>query len=315
VTPPITASVAAALILAVVAMAGTVGGANSQEPYPVPTAAAGDFSGLVTIPDGRRLYLECRGSGLPTVIFEAGLRSRGDIWNWSADGGSDTGVFPRISPFTRACIYDRPGTLARYPDISRSDPVPMPRSTGQIAVDLHALLAAAGVPGPYVLVGASTGGLIAREYASFYPAEVRGLVLVDAICEAMQGLMKPSQFARYDLYYLQSPSADAAQYENLEAIDFYRSFAEEKPRRRSPRRLTTVVISAQYGFGTPAGVSRRFAGIVNRTWKRSQRYLGSLHPKTKRVIARGSGHQVHVNRPGLVARMVLAVVGAARTRG
>ena len=112
-----------------------------------------------------------------------------------------------------------------------------------------------------------------------------------------------------------APSADAARYENLEGIDFYRSFAEEKPRRRTPRRLTTVVISAQYGFGTPAGVSRRFAGIVNRTWKRSQLYLASLHPKTKRVIARGSGHQVHVNRPGLVARMVLGVVGEAQTRG
>jgi pimeloyl-ACP methyl ester carboxylesterase len=274
--------------------------------------ADGDFAGRVAIEGGRKLYIECHGSGSPTVILESGLRSRGDIWTWSVEG-DDTGVLPRVSPFTHTCIYDRPGTLAHYPYVSRSDPVTMPRSTGEAVADLHALLSTAGVPGPYVMVGASTGGLIAREYASLYPAEVSGVVLLDAISEAMEGLMKPGQFARYNQYYLQSPSPDAAQYEDLETIDFYRSFLEMKPRRRSPRRLPTTVISADYGFGTPAGVSRRFAGIVNQTWKRSQRYLVSLHPRTKQVIAAGSGHQIHVNEPELVARYVLGMV--ARVRG
>lgn len=295
------AMIALALVTAPAASGQTTGSASD-----------GDLAGRVAIEDGRKLYLECHGSGSPTVIFESGLRSRGDIWTWSVEGDG-TGVLPRVSPFTRTCTYDRPGTLAHFPYVSRSDPVPMPRTTGEAAVELHDLLAAAGVPGPYVLVGASTGGLIAREYASVYPAEVSGMVLVDAISEAMEGLMKRSQFARYNLYYLQSPSPDAAQYEHLEAIDFYGSFAEMKPRRRSPRRLPTVVLSAQFGFGTPAGVSRHFAGIVNRTWKRSQRYLASLHPRTRWVIAYGSGHQIHVNLPGLVARYVLGLV--SRTRG
>jgi pimeloyl-ACP methyl ester carboxylesterase len=275
------------------------------------SASDGDFAGTVAIEGGRKVYLECHGSGSPTVIFESGLRSRGDIWTWSEEGDG-TGVLPRVSPFTRACTYDRPGTLAHFPYVSRSDPVPMPRSTGDAAIELHELLATAGVPGPYVLVGASTGGLIAREYASLYPAEVSGLVLVDAISEAMEGLMRPGQFARYNLYYLQSPSSNAAQYDHLEAIDFYRSFAEMKPRRRTPRRLPTVVLSQDYGFGTPPGVSRHFAGIVNRTWKRGQRYLASLHPRTKQVIAYGSGHQIHVNLPGLVARYVLGLVTKVR---
>jgi pimeloyl-ACP methyl ester carboxylesterase len=275
-------------------------------------AGPGDFYGQVEIEGNRDLYLECHGSGAPTVVFVSGLRSRGDIWDWSVEG-PDTGVLPRVAPYTRACLYDRPGTLAHYPTVSRSDPVSMPRSTGDAAVELHELLAAAGVPGPYLFVGASTGGLIARAYASFFPAEVSGLVLVDAISEAVRGLMKPAQFARYNLRYLQSPSADAAQYEDLEAIDFYRSFAEMKPRRRSPRTLRSVVISAEYGFGTPGGVSKRFAGIVNRTWKRAQRYLVSLRPRTKHVIAYGSGHQIHVNEPGLVARYVLGLV--TRLRG
>jgi pimeloyl-ACP methyl ester carboxylesterase len=271
----------------------------------------GDFAGRVEIPGGRELYLECHGSGSPTVIFEAGLRSRGDIWTWSREG-AETGVEPRVSPFTRTCFYDRPGTLAHFPYVSRSDPVPMPRSTGEVVADLHALLTAAGVPGPYLMVGASTGGLIVRQYASTYPMEVSGLVLVDAISEAMQGLMRPSQFARYNAYYLQSPGEDALQYKNLEEIDFYRSFAEEKPLRRWPRRLPTVVLSADYGFGTPKGLWHGFGKLVNRTWKRSQVYLSKLHPRTKRVIAFGSGHQIHVNRPELVARYVLGMVARAR---
>src|SRR3954451_6861459 len=138
-----------AIALAAIALAAvcpTVPSAAGQ------AAGPGDFAGRVEIPGGRHLYLECHGSGSPTVIFEAGLRSRGDIWNWSREGYA-TGVLARVTPFTRACVYDRPGTVARYPYVSRSDPVPMPRSTGDVVADLHALLSTAGVTAPYVLVG------------------------------------------------------------------------------------------------------------------------------------------------------------------
>src|SRR5262245_24814906 len=284
----------------------------AAQPARAQSAAAADFAARVQIPGGRHLYLECHGSGSPTVIFEAGLRGRDDVWYFSRAHGFGGGVFPRVSAVTRACLYDRPGTLARFPDVSRSDPVARRRSTGEVVSDRHAVLTTAGVPAPYVMVGASTGGLIVRQYASLYPGEVNGLVLTDAISEAMKGMMRPGQFARYNVRYLQSPGENALQYKDLEAIDFYRSFAEMKPRRHSPRRLPMVVISAEHGFGAPEGVGRRFAELVNRTWKRSQLYLASLHPKTKRVVAFGSGHQVHVNRPGLVARYVLRMVARSR---
>jgi pimeloyl-ACP methyl ester carboxylesterase len=286
-----------------------LGGASSAAAQSA--AGAGDFAGRVEIPGGRSLYLECRGSGYPTVIFEAGLRSRGDVWTGSRQGAG-TGVAPRVARFTRVCFYDRPGTLAHFPSVSRSDPVPMPRSTGEVVGDLHALLTAAGIPGPYVMVGASTGGLIVRQYAGLHPGEVSGLVLVDAISEGMERFMRPAQFARYNARYLQSPSADALQYDHLEAIDFYRSFAEMTPLRRTPPRLPAFVLSASYGFSVPPGVGRRFGALVNRVWKRSQVYLARLRLQTKRVVAFGSGHQIHVNRPALVTRFVLRLVARAR---
>ena len=298
-----------ALALTVAALLAPGTGARAAFPGP---ATSGDFAGLVTIPDGRHMYIECHGTGSPAVIFEAGLRGRGDFWEFSVYGPPGTGVFNRVAGFTRACIYDRPGTMVGINHLSRSDPVPMPRSTGEIVTDLHDLLFAAGVAGPYVIAGGSTGGLIARQYTSRYPGEVAGLVLVDAISERVQGLMKPAQFARYNEFYLQNPSAEARQNPHLEAIDFYRSFAEMRPKRRPPRQIPMAVISSQYGFPPQPGVTAGFASLVNRVWRRAQAWLARLEPKVKRVVAKGSGHLVSINRPGLVTRMVSRVVTAVR---
>jgi pimeloyl-ACP methyl ester carboxylesterase len=301
-----------AVSLGLIALAGTVllasagTDARAQDGYGTPPS--GDFAGLVRIADGRHFYLECYGTGSPTVILEAGLRGRGDIWSYSKAGGEGTGVLPRVASFTHVCRYDRPGTLSGPNALSRSDPAPMPRSTGSIVADLHELLTAAGVPGPYVIAGSSTGGLIARQYASTYPDDVLGLVLVDAISEAVQSQLKPQQFALYNLYYLQSVSDEAARYRDLEEIDFYRSFAEMRLRPRPPHWIPIAVISKGKGFGTPAEVTRRFGRIVNVAWKRAQIYLASLEPEIRQITARGSGHQVHVHRPGLVTRMIRRVI-------
>jgi pimeloyl-ACP methyl ester carboxylesterase len=302
------------LCLGVVAPAAAAGQAWAMPPASASgVATEGDFAGPVTVYGTRDMYLECHGVGSPTVIFEAGLRGRGDIWNYSTDGGFGTGVLPRVVPFTRVCTYDRPGTLLGLQAVSRSDPVPMPRTTGAIVTDLHELLGDAGVAGPYVFVGASTGGLVARQFTSIYSAEVVGMVLVDAISEAVEGRMKPGSFALYNQSYLQSPSPQAATYKDLEAVDFYGSFAEMRRKRRPPFWIPIVVLSSDIGFGVQGGVTPRFARMVNNAWKRAQLYLASLEPGIKRLVARGSGHQIALNQPGLVARETLRVVDAVRT--
>ena len=107
-------------------------------------------------------------------------------------------VFDGVAAFTRVCAYHRPGTIAGS-QRSRSDRAPMPRSAADIVADLRALLAAAGVHPPYVLVGHSFGGLVVRLFVSTVPQdEVVGLVLVDAaqeeFCMKLKALMTPEQW-------------------------------------------------------------------------------------------------------------------------
>lgn len=119
---------------------------------------------------GWRLHLNCtgtRGGPTPIVILESGA---GDFSvDWSL-------VQPDIARFARVCSYDRAGS-------GWSDLGPRPRTMHQIAYELHTLLGKGGEPPPYVLVGHSYGGALVRVYQSMYPAEVVGMVLVEAMSD------------------------------------------------------------------------------------------------------------------------------------
>jgi pimeloyl-ACP methyl ester carboxylesterase len=114
--------------------------------------------------NGHSLYLECSGRGTPTVILFNGLGERASSW---------ARVRPNVDGTTRICTYDRAGE-------GRSGTAPGRQDGRQLAVDLHALLAVAQVPGPYVLAGHSVGGTYALVYAHEYPSQVAGVTLVDS---------------------------------------------------------------------------------------------------------------------------------------
>lgn len=124
-----------------------------------------------------KLNLDCSGKGDPTVILDSGGGVPAVGW---------IKVQPEVAKFARVCSYDRAG-------YGWSEPGPLPRTSLQIARELNALLAAAGEPGPYVLVGHSFGGFNIRVYTGLYPRDVVGLVLVDASHEdeeeRIQGLL------------------------------------------------------------------------------------------------------------------------------
>jgi hypothetical protein len=83
-------------------------------------------------------------------------------------------------------------------------------------------------------------------------------------------------------------------------------------RPRPLRQIPMLVLSSEFGFGNQGGVLPGFARLVNNVWKRAQVRLAELEPGVKRLIAYGSGHQISLNEPGLVARMILRVVKAVR---
>src|SRR6266516_6167764 len=114
---------------------------------------------------GRRLYVHCTGSGSPTVVLVSGLAETSVYWGgWIA---------PAVAQNTTVCVYDRAGQ-------GRSDPPVSPQDGAAVATDLHTLLANAQIPGPYVLVGHSTGGAYIRVVAARYPDQVAGMVMLDS---------------------------------------------------------------------------------------------------------------------------------------
>ena len=115
------------------------------------TAASPDFTGRVDIGGGRKMFVECRGVGAPTVVLVSGLDAAADLWHRPEQ--RDPTVFTGVATFTRVCAYDRPGTPLGSGLPSRSDPVAQPTTPKNAVEDLHAVLRAAHVHGPYVLVG------------------------------------------------------------------------------------------------------------------------------------------------------------------
>jgi len=294
------------LCLAVIAI-GSSGSLHAVAAGP----ASGDFAEAVEIDGGRKLYLECRGAGSPTVVLEAGLRNRADIWSVQPDQGE--AVLPAVAGFTRVCAYDRPGTTLGAEQLSRSDPVPMPRTAKDTVADLHALLEAAAVPGPYVLVGHSTGGLIIRLYASTYPKDIAGLVLVDAIPEGVQTAMTPEEWTLYDRLLLTEPPAAITYYKDLEAIDFDASF--EQMRRATPLSpLPLIVISKGRPFELPSDLPAGLPAAVEKAWLAGQGELASLLPDTPHIIAAKSSHYVQIEQPQLVIDAIKQVVEKIRAQ-
>lgn len=116
----------------------------------------------------RKVRVRDEGAG-PSIIFEAGFWSTLDSWS---------PVIPDVAKFARAFAYDRAG-------LGGSDAVAGERSYAQLMTELHQLLEHEKVPPPYVFVGHSYGGLLARVFFRMYPREVKGIVFVDPMNEVV----------------------------------------------------------------------------------------------------------------------------------
>lgn len=259
------------------------------------------FAGLVDIKGGRQVYMACQGKGSPTVVFISGGAGSHEDWTHLLNAGgelkpSDSAVFPQVGKFTRVCAYDRPGTVRFDGKLSPSTPVQQPTTAHEGAADLHALLKAAKQAGPYVLVGWSWGGLIARQYASDYPNEVSGLVLVDPASEFLEDTLTPAQWSTLVRLGTQPP-------EGVEGVDYGNS--APLLRAASPMRsVPSVVLTSDACFELLPNES------TCQAWPEAQNLLVA-HLDAEHITRTASDHPIQIRNPELVLDSVRQVVKAA----
>lgn len=270
----------------------------AQQPGEAPTGQMIDIG-------GHKMFIHCEGplSSPITVVFESG-------------GGGAAKDWSRVQPLlvnVRTCAYDRAGS-------GWSEPGPLPRTMRQEVFELHELLKAAKVHGPYVLVGQSLGGLLVRLYSQHYGKDVVGIVLVDPTNESsMLGSMRYGGWARirekatgYPIPEPRLNLKDSVKYDPN--VDF---LAEEfqlmyLSRQANPRTLgdrPLVVLAAGKRTKPPGTSDELWREIV--TEKEEQvRGLTQLSSNSKFLQDPASGHAIQNDNPELVARSIEEVIQA-----
>ena len=285
-----------------------------------------DFAGLVDIGGGRQMYMECQGTGYPTVVFVSGAGDRTETWSKTLDT-SEQAVLPAIAQTNRVCAYDRPGTFLVTGDAiedfepSRSDPVPQPTTLQDGVADLHALLKASGERGPYVVVGHSMGGAMARLYASEYPQDVSGLVLIDYTPYDARKSMTDEQWELWKPL-LGSPSEEElALYPDLEWFDSQLNL--QQALAAAPLKpMPLIVLSADEPLDlTPyvedgslpltADQAEAFGKLLFQAFVDARADLVSQVPGARHITNTHSGHYIHQEQPQLVIDSIREVVDAA----
>jgi pimeloyl-ACP methyl ester carboxylesterase len=305
-------------ILALAAVGGgyqTVGEATDSNAMPA--------TGRLIDVGGHRLYLNCVGSGSPTVVLEPGAGGTSSQLGW---------ITPAVASSTRVCVYDRAGR-------GWSEAADSPQDGARIATDLHTLLHRGGVPGPYVLAGHSFGGLYVRIFAAHYPDEVAGLVLVDstapkgpaesvvpprleggsddlvdrgstvASLSARVGLTRV--LAQFDLGSLPSQSRDDVRVSTAQA-SWVRSTAEEYLRAGASMQEAA---SLRDFADKPLFVLTAGEGHPE-SWVREQNDAAALSSNSVHEVIDGATHTdlvLEEQYAAATARAVLAVVDSVRT--
>ncbi len=263
-----------------------------------------------------KLHLLCKGRTAPTVVIEQGAGEPSRFWEHVQD---------RIAEFASVCTYDRAG-------YGWSDPVEAGRTITDRAEELHTLLTNAGIPGPYILVAHSYGGLIVRCFAHNHPNQTAGLVLVDTPDDAtifrrdvlnfyarIRLMNKAVQLAasfgvlrllshwfRLDhagLSFVRPVEYAAAgdDLASLERVDF-RTTNSEGPGNFGDLPLAVIT----HGQPFPGPFS-----ILENGWSEGQERLARLSTNSLLIVAKNSNHMIQIDEPGLVVDVIRSVHAAA----
>lgn len=284
-----------------------------------------DFAGLVDLRGGRQIFMQCRGSGSPTVVLIAGKGNDAGDWSQILDPNdpirndpldqvgaglghlydSNSAVFPSVSKFTRTCAYDRPDTRLTGTELSTSRS--QPHTVDVDVNDLREVLAAANEQGPYVLVAHSYGGFVSELHARTYPSDVAGMVMVDAASSRLGQAVSVAKLTVWDqTNRLTSPQSP----EGVEVLDALTKLEAAGPIPELP----TIVLTADKPYRTdllPSDIVD--ASVTFADWLAGQDLLAPyLH--AKHITNTNSGHHVYLYSPQLVIDAIRDVVDLIRAQ-
>lgn len=324
----------AVVVLALVALLLLVG-LGYESVARVRVARAHPAPGALVDLGGRRLHVDCRGQGEPTVVFEAGLDTFGSL-SWSQ-------VHDSVAAFTRACAYDRAG-------IMWSDPADGPHDAEQVARDLWAALDARGEQAPFVLVAHSLGGPYALVETRDHPDRVAGLVFVDASHPDQLERFKPvldtrqaqermlrwvpiaARLGLVRLFFRQDPAQSptapvhAIELNNafagrslpslvLEGKAMEATFREAGAARDLGARPLVVLTARKPPSSTELatmGMTREQSDRIRAIWDSLHQEEAAFSTRSTRVRVPDASHYIQFDRPDLVIEAVRRVVDSVR---
>ncbi len=266
---------------------------------------------------GYSLHLNCVGRGSPTVILETGLGGMSVEWY---------SIQHQLKQHTKICAYDRAG-------YGWSETSSQPRTTENIVHELHTLLHVANIPGPYVLVGHSFGGYTVQHFASLYPQETAGVVLVDASHPEQVdrfkkiGLIvaptrkvthikfnKPRLPAHYpvDMRYIALQQMQDSNTMNAIAEEYihFKQSAQQVANSMSLKSTPMIVLTR----GIPGWQRIRHGRKFEQLWQKLQSELTDLSSRSSHLVANKSGHHIHLDQPDLTVATISRLVELARNK-
>jgi pimeloyl-ACP methyl ester carboxylesterase len=212
------------------------------------------------------------------VVLEAGAGNDAKTWR---------DVLTPIAQFAHVCAYDRQG-------LGSSERTSGPQGIVDVVDTLHALLGSAAEPPPYVMAGHSWGGPLVRLYATRYPVEVRGMVLIDSSHED-----QVKRFAALDA----DPTPADPPRPGAEQIDL-EGMAREMTKAPWHANIPLVVL-------THAPLNDEPGDPHGAIWQELQRELATRSPQAEQIVAQRAGHYIQNQEPGLVIDAVRRVVAKA----
>ena len=260
-----------------------------------PTVArpSADVDELVTV-DGAKLHVRCVGSGATTVVLIAGFGDAGD--NWSA-------IEAPLADHARVCSYAHFGT-------GTSDPPPAVQTFTSRAAQLRSVLRDLGDDGPFVVAGHSYGGAEAVAFASMFPDEVNGLILLDAspVTWPAAGCAVTDDGSDAARTFRESCTNDARPDGNPELLDIPAGFAQVATISSLGALPMAVVTAADHPF---PGLDPAAAARLNEVWNMGQRTWARLSSAARPVSVADTSHYIQLDQPAIVIDEIEQLLGVA----